>query len=90
MRYLYKPLLQVGVCFISAFYRKQHNDLEVEEHGPSLFCAAVPQTKMSFLVKFIRRQFFYKPPVPTASFEGKTVIVTGSNVGLVRLVAAFS
>ena len=37
---------------------------------------------MSFFAAFIYRQFIYKPPVPTASFEGKTVIVTGSNVGL--------
>jgi NAD(P)-dependent dehydrogenase (short-subunit alcohol dehydrogenase family) len=31
---------------------------------------------------FIHRQFIYTPPVPTASFEGKTVIVTGGNTGL--------
>jgi NAD(P)-dependent dehydrogenase (short-subunit alcohol dehydrogenase family) len=37
---------------------------------------------MSFLLAFIHRQFIYEPPVPTASFKGKTVIVTGSNVGL--------
>lgn len=37
---------------------------------------------MSFLAAFINRQFIYVPPVPTASFTGKTVIVTGSNVGL--------
>ena len=37
---------------------------------------------MSFFAAFIHRQFIYKPPVPTASFCGKTVIVTGSNVGL--------
>ncbi|KAK7418098.1 hypothetical protein QQZ08_011385 [Neonectria magnoliae] len=37
---------------------------------------------MSFLPAFINRQFISKPPVPTASFKGKTVIVTGSNVGL--------
>lgn len=37
---------------------------------------------MSFLAAFIYRQFIYTPPVPTASFEGKTAIVTGANVGL--------
>jgi len=37
---------------------------------------------MSFFAAFIYRQFIYEPPVPTASFKGKTVIVTGSNVGL--------
>ena len=37
---------------------------------------------MSLLVAFIHRQFIYTPPVPTASFEGKTAIVTGGNVGL--------
>ena len=37
---------------------------------------------MSFLASFIHRQFMYTPPVPTASFKGKTVVVTGSNVGL--------
>lgn len=37
---------------------------------------------MSFLAAFIYRQFIHYPPVPTASFKGKTAIVTGSNVGL--------
>jgi NAD(P)-dependent dehydrogenase (short-subunit alcohol dehydrogenase family) len=37
---------------------------------------------MSFFAAFIHRQFIYEPPAPTASFKGKTVIVTGSNVGL--------
>jgi NAD(P)-dependent dehydrogenase (short-subunit alcohol dehydrogenase family) len=37
---------------------------------------------MSFLAGFIHRQFLYEPPVPTASFKDKTVIITGSNVGL--------
>ncbi|KAH8649404.1 retinol dehydrogenase [Tricladium varicosporioides] len=39
---------------------------------------------MSFLAAFINRQFIYEPPSPTISFAGKTVIVTGSNVGLGR------
>jgi NAD(P)-dependent dehydrogenase (short-subunit alcohol dehydrogenase family) len=38
---------------------------------------------LSLLAAFIDRQFIHnKPPAPTASFKGKTVIVTGSNVGL--------
>lgn len=37
---------------------------------------------MSFLLAFINRQFIYTPPVPTASFEGKTLIVTGGSAGL--------
>jgi NAD(P)-dependent dehydrogenase (short-subunit alcohol dehydrogenase family) len=37
---------------------------------------------MAFLMGFINRQFIYTPPVPTASFKGKIVIVTGSNTGL--------
>ena len=37
---------------------------------------------MPFFAAFIYRQFIHEPPVPTASFEGRTVIVTGSNVGL--------
>lgn len=37
---------------------------------------------MSFLLAFIRRQFFTAPPVPTASFAGRTIIVTGSSSGL--------
>jgi NAD(P)-dependent dehydrogenase (short-subunit alcohol dehydrogenase family) len=37
---------------------------------------------MSLLAAFIYRQFIYEPPVPTASFQGKTVIVTGSSSGL--------
>jgi len=37
---------------------------------------------MSFLAAFIYRQFIHYPPAPSASFVGKTTIVTGSNVGL--------
>ena len=37
---------------------------------------------MSFLAAFIYRQFIYEPPAPTASFKGKTVIVTGASSGL--------
>jgi NAD(P)-dependent dehydrogenase (short-subunit alcohol dehydrogenase family) len=37
---------------------------------------------MSFLLAFIHRQFIYEPPVPTASFKGKTAIVTGGSGGL--------
>jgi len=34
------------------------------------------------LADFVYRQFIHSPPPPTESFKGKTVIVTGSNVGL--------
>jgi len=37
---------------------------------------------MSSILGFINRQFITLPPKPTASFKGKTVIVTGSNAGL--------
>lgn len=37
---------------------------------------------MSFLAAFVHRQFLSEPPVPTASFEGKTAIVTGASSGL--------
>ena len=37
---------------------------------------------MSFFAAFICRQFLYEPPVPTASFKGKTIIVTGASSGL--------
>ncbi len=37
---------------------------------------------MSFLAAFIYRQFIHEPPVPTASFNGKTAIVTGASSGL--------
>ena len=37
---------------------------------------------MSFLAAFIRRQFISYPPIPIASFNGKTVIVTGASSGL--------
>lgn len=42
---------------------------------------AVPAI-MSFLAGFIYRQFIHDPPAPTASFEGKTAIITGGNSGL--------
>ncbi|KAH9878916.1 hypothetical protein J1614_002351 [Plenodomus biglobosus] len=34
------------------------------------------------LGKFLYSQFFVTPPTPTKDFAGKTVLVTGSNVGL--------
>lgn len=37
---------------------------------------------MSFVYEFIRRQLFLTIPKPTASFAGKTVVITGSNTGL--------
>lgn len=37
---------------------------------------------MSFLAAFIYRQFLSEPPVPTASFKGKTIIITGASSGL--------
>lgn len=37
---------------------------------------------MSFLLAFIHRQFLSEPPIPTASFAGKTAIVTGAISGL--------
>ncbi|KAJ1545126.1 hypothetical protein HK405_008120, partial [Cladochytrium tenue] len=37
---------------------------------------------MSFFAAFIRRQFIHWPSEPTASFAGKTVVVTGANSGL--------
>lgn len=36
----------------------------------------------SFLLKWFKSQWLFTPPVPTASYEGQTVIVTGANVGL--------
>ena len=37
---------------------------------------------VSFLPTFIKSQFFEHPEVPTADCSGKTIIVTGANVGL--------
>ena len=37
---------------------------------------------VAFFAKFIYNQLFGSLPVPTASFAGKTVIVTGANTGL--------
>jgi NAD(P)-dependent dehydrogenase (short-subunit alcohol dehydrogenase family) len=37
---------------------------------------------MPFAIGFLQRQLIGRVPVPTTSFQGKTVIVTGSNVGL--------
>jgi NAD(P)-dependent dehydrogenase (short-subunit alcohol dehydrogenase family) len=37
---------------------------------------------MVLLFDFIYRQFIHEPPPPTASFKGKTVIVTGGSGGL--------
>lgn len=37
---------------------------------------------MPYALSFLQRQLFTKLPLPTSSFHDKTVIVTGSNVGL--------
>lgn len=37
---------------------------------------------MSFLAAFVYRQFIHEPPIPTASFKGRTAIVTGASSGL--------
>ncbi|KAF2119284.1 hypothetical protein BDV96DRAFT_514799 [Lophiotrema nucula] len=37
---------------------------------------------MGFMYNLIRSQFFTKLPVPTSSFAGQTVIITGANTGL--------
>ena len=37
---------------------------------------------MSYLPKFLYSQFFVTPQVPTTDCTGKTVIITGANVGL--------
>lgn len=37
---------------------------------------------MGPLLDELHNQFFTRPPVPTADFSGKTIIVTGANVGL--------
>ncbi|KAE9975887.1 hypothetical protein BLS_000918 [Venturia inaequalis] len=37
---------------------------------------------LSLLLRFFKSQWLFTPPVPTASYEGQTVIVTGANVGL--------
>ncbi|KAF2115380.1 short-chain dehydrogenase/reductase [Lophiotrema nucula] len=37
---------------------------------------------MVLLFDFINRQFLTEPPIPTTSYKGRTVIVTGANVGL--------
>ena len=36
----------------------------------------------AFFARFVYGQLFGTLPVPTASFAGKTVIVTGANTGL--------
>ncbi|KAL9636485.1 MAG: hypothetical protein Q9204_002248 [Flavoplaca sp. TL-2023a] len=37
---------------------------------------------LSYILSFFYSQLFVTPPVPTTSFDGQTVIVTGSNTGL--------
>ena len=37
---------------------------------------------MPFVLSFLHHQLVRKLPVPTTSYQGKTVIITGSNVGL--------
>jgi retinol dehydrogenase-12 len=37
---------------------------------------------LSFLLSILKSQYFVSLPIPTKSFEGQTVIVTGANTGL--------
>ena len=41
-----------------------------------------PRGLIGQLPTFLHSQFIFKPPIPTRSFAGETVIVTGSNTGL--------
>jgi NAD(P)-dependent dehydrogenase (short-subunit alcohol dehydrogenase family) len=58
--------------------------VRIKELGSSR-CHYNPTVTMSllgFFLTFLHSQFFVTPPYPENSFEGKTVIVTGSNIGL--------
>lgn len=37
---------------------------------------------LSDVTQFLHGQLFETPPQPTTSFAGKTVVVTGANIGL--------
>ncbi|KAL8771591.1 MAG: hypothetical protein Q9209_003034 [Squamulea sp. 1 TL-2023] len=37
---------------------------------------------LSYILSFLHSQLFITPPIPQTSFQGQTVIVTGSNTGL--------
>lgn len=43
---------------------------------------SMPDILFGFLPKFFYNQFFVTPPTPSQDCTGKTIIVTGSNVGL--------
>ena len=43
---------------------------------------SVPSILFGFMPKFFYSQLFVTPPVPTTDCTGKTIIVTGANVGL--------
>lgn len=37
---------------------------------------------MGWMFKLFKSQLFFTPPIPTGSYEGQVIIVTGSNTGL--------
>ncbi|KAF2726843.1 retinol dehydrogenase 12 [Polyplosphaeria fusca] len=43
---------------------------------------STPMSRLKFFFMLMKSQWFAKIPVPTSSFAGQTVIVTGSNTGL--------
>lgn len=44
----------------------------------------MPGPNAAAVVSLVSSQLGYRPPVPTSSFKGQTVIITGSNAGLGR------
>jgi NAD(P)-dependent dehydrogenase (short-subunit alcohol dehydrogenase family) len=49
---------------------------------PAVLAEKLFPPNMVFIADFFYRQFIYEPPVPTASFKGKIVIVRGASSGL--------
>jgi len=62
---------------------KKHHYFDTPQYQVQPAIANMPgDASPAFFARFVYSQLFGKLPNPTMSFAGKTVIVTGSNVGL--------
>jgi hypothetical protein len=74
-----------GFCLYKEAYESGCNIFEGNEKQPQN-CIQLKMSGATFsdITSFLRSQLTFRPPVPTSTFEGQTIIITGANTGLGR------
>ena len=60
----------------------QHTQTQIRRHEESLRRKSTVMPTSSEMFQFLSGQMLQTPPLPTTSFSGQTVIITGANTGL--------